>query len=304
MDLLQRILKSNISFRETLVSGDLLSRERLKALEALRRKIHNDSPPIARYSYSETVCQKHNHPFVSRILKTLEKSGLQNYSLHTGQAFSIRYYGTSLQFEEEVSEEVFELRNKKEGFRLQFHIIENTAFGTAIHILFLIRETIQQGSFFAIKRMLVNELWQKVFEPAGFAYLFGRAVWSSNSEIRHAGKDSEDWRKVIRYVGLDEDLEPILIPSLRLFYHRIGFIQLCSFQRGVGDDYVALISRSVAKKIRESLGDHGWNELTRFHLSNAKTWRETVFQRESRLSDQEIQKRILEKRAKLNPKSF
>jgi hypothetical protein len=224
--------------------------------------------------------------------------------MHCGQAFSVRYAGHDLRSEEEVAEEVFEIRNIKSGFRLQFRIIEKTSFAPVIHILFLIRETIHQGSFFAIKRMLVNELWGNVFEPAGFAYLFGRAVWSSNSEIRHACKDSEDWRKVIRYVGLDEDLEPILIPSLRLFYHRLGFIQLSSFQEDLGDDYVALLSRSLEKKIREALGDHDWNELTRLHLSNAKNWRETVFQRESRLSDQEIQKRILEKRAALNQKSF
>jgi hypothetical protein len=282
---------------------DPFGRERAKILEPVRRHLHNQSPVISRFTYSETAYLKHQNPFVSKILKALNKSGIRGYSLHCGKALSIRYFGPSLQYEEVHSEEVLEIRNK-EGFRLQFRIIEKTAFGPALHILFLIRETSQQGSFFAIKRMLVGELWEKVFEPMGFAYLFGRAVWSSNSEIRHSGKGCEDWRKVLRYVGLDEDLEPILIPSLRLFYHRLGFIQFSSLQRDVGDDYVALLSRSVAKKIRESSGENVWNELTRFHLSNAKTWRETVSQRESRLSDQEIQKRILAKRVKLTQKSL
>jgi hypothetical protein len=301
MSLRESIL--NHEFKYPRGFDDPLGRERSKILEPVRRHLHNQSPVISRFTYSEKACLKHQNPFVAKILKALRKSGIRCYSVHCGKAFSIRYFGPSLQYEEVHSEEVFEIRNK-EGFRLQFRIIEKTAFGPALHILFLIRETSQQGSFFAIKRMLVNEPWEKVFEPMGFAYLFGRAVWSSNSEIRHSGKGCEDWRKVLRYVGLDEDLEPILIPSLRLFYHRLGFIQFSSLQRDVGDDYVALLSRSVAKKIRESSGENVWNELTRFHLSNAKTWRETVSQRESRLSDQEIQKRILAKRVKLTQKSL
>ena len=301
MDFLDKIYAQDFSLNaRTLNSFDPFARERNKVLEPIRRRIHNASPKINRLSYNEKACLKHSNRLVAEILRQLKR--LEGYTMHCGHAFSVRYAGHELRSEEVAAEEVFEIRNIKSGFRLQFRIIEKTAYGPALHILFLIRETSQQGSFFVIKRMLVDELWEKVFEPMGFAYLFGRAVWSSNSEIRHSAKGSEDWRTVLRYVGLDENLEPILIPSLRLFYHRLGFIQFSSLERDVGDDYVALLSRSVALKIRESSGEHVWNELTRFHLSNAKTWRETVSQRESRLSDQEIQKRILEKRAKLTQK--
>jgi hypothetical protein len=75
--------------------------------------------------------------------------------------------------------------------RLQFRIVEGAAFGPAIHTLFLIRETAQQGSFHAIKRMLVEELWRKVLEPAGFDFLYGPSVWSENAAIRHASTRSK-----------------------------------------------------------------------------------------------------------------
>ena len=186
MNLRDRILNREYDYLPNpLGLFDPLVQIRAEILEPIRRKLLNESPRISRLSFSEEPCHKHNNFFVSKILKALSKSRLNDYQLYCGKAFYIRYTGRNFCFEEEFSKEVYELRNKKEGFSLQFRIIEETDMGPpALHVLFLIRETDRQGSFFAIKRMLVDELWEKVFEPAGFAYLFGRAVWSSNSEIR------------------------------------------------------------------------------------------------------------------------
>jgi len=305
MDFLERVLANDFrASAKTLNTFDPLAREKAKAFEPVRRAIHNQKPPISRYSYSETACLKHENPFVSKTLKALRESRLEGYSLHSGKAFSTHYAGPDLCFEEEVSEEVFEIRNKDQGFRLQFRIVEKTALGPALHVLFLIRETNQQGSFFAIKRMLVDELWAKVLEPAGFAFLYGKAVWSENSEIRNACPRSKDWRELLCYVGLDEHLEPILIQGLRLLYYRLGFIQMCVLEQGIDPEYVALLSKSAAQKIKEPVGDAAWNELTSLSLTNAKAWKQTVSEREASIGHQELEKRIAAKRAALSQRTL
>jgi hypothetical protein len=303
MDFLERVLANDFSVCEkTINSFDPLAKERAKAFEPVRRAIHNQSSTIARYGFSEAATQTHQNPFVSIILKTLKRSRLEGYSLHCGNAFKILYTGgTNLSREEERSEEVYELRNKKEGFRLQFRIIEETDFGQpALHVLFLIRETDRQGSFFEIKRMLVEELWRQVLELSGFAFLYGRAIWSSNWEIRYSGLVSKDWRKELSYVGLDDNLEPILIPALRLLYYRLGFVQMGVLDDSFIPEYVALLSSTAANKIKDSIGDVKWQEINRYNHANAKIWSEIVAQRESCLEADELEKRITAKRSKMS----
>jgi hypothetical protein len=303
MDFLERVLANDFSANaKTLNTFDPIAREKARAFEPTRRAIHNLSPPIARYGFSEECCRKHQNPFVSKILKALRKSGLEGYSLHCGKAFSTRYSGPNLSLVEEASEEIFETRNTGQGFRLQFRIVEETAFGPCLHVLFLIREKNEQGSFFAVKRMLVAELWKRVLEPAGFAFLYGRAVWSGNSEIRHSCPRSKDWREVLCYVGLDKALQPILIPGLRLFYYRLGFVQMDPLGQGIPSEYVALLSEATEQKIRDSVGVGGWNELTRFDLSNARSWKERVSEREALLGHEELENRIAAESARLSQK--
>jgi hypothetical protein len=299
MDLRQRILESNFSISSGLLGGgDPLAKERKKVLEPLRREIHNEAPPIIRYSYSETICDNHENFFVSKILKALKKSGLQHYKLHCGEAYHVHFSGRNLCLKEEISEEVFELRNQKEGFSLQFRIVEEFAF-PAIHALFLIRDTKKQGSFFAIKRMLIDDLWLKVLVAAGFGLLFGRAVYSNNSEIRHSCTRSKDWREILCYAGLDENLEPILIPGLRLFYYRLGFLQMGLISNDYGADYVALLSTNAEKKIKEMCGSNVLDEITCYSQKNAKRWRAIFSKREACLGKDELKTRIATKKSKM-----
>jgi hypothetical protein len=301
MNLRDRILNREYDYLPNpLGLFDPLVQIRAEILEPIRRKLLNESPRISRLSFTEEPCHKHNNFFVLKILKSLSKSRLNDYQLHCGKAIYIRYTGRNLCFEEEFSKEVYELRNKKEGFSLQFRIIEETDFGRpALHVLFLIRETDRQGSFFAIKRMLVEDLWQQVLVPSGFAFLYGRAIWSSNSEIRYAGPSSKDWRKELSYVGLNDKLEPILIPALRLLYYRLGFVQMGVLDDSFTSEYVALLSPAAAKKIKDSIGDVKWQEINRYNHANAKIWSEIVAQRESRLEADELEKRIADKRSKM-----
>lgn len=299
MSLRESVLNRESYYSPNPLGGfDPLARERSKVLEPVRRQLHNETPPITRYSYSETACTKHHDPFVSKILRALRKTGLQGYRLHTGRAFSVRYYGPSLQYEEEVSEEVFEIRNKDQGFCLQFRIVEVNALGPAIQTLFLVRETAQQGSFHAIKRMLVGDVWKQILAPAGAALIFGRSVWSENSEIRHACPRSKDWREVPVYVGLNKALQPIFLTGIQLFYLRLGFVPMNFFVPTMGQEYMALLSSATEAQIKQTISPHDWGELTKFRPESRKRWRQIVAEREACLDEDELQSRIAAKRAK------
>lgn len=303
---MERVLANDFSVCDKTINAfDPLAKERAKAFEPVRRAIHNQSPTITRYGFSEAATQTHQNPFVSKILKTLKRSELEGYSLHCGNAFKILYTGPSLSHEVESSEEVFEIRHKKQGFRLQFRIIEKTAYGPAIHVLFLIRDTSRQGSFYEIKKMLVEELWRHVLEPSGFGFLYGRAVKSQNSEIRkHRTYNRSDWREVLCYAGINEKLEPILIPGIRLFYYRLGFLQMRLFSNEYGPEYVALLSTNAEKIIKDSIGDDSWSEIRRFNVCETRKWREIFAERESILGHDELQRRIEAKRSKMTASNF
>jgi hypothetical protein len=121
MDFLDKIYAQDFSLNaNTLNSFDPFARERNKVLEPIRRRIHNASPKINRLSYNEKACLKHSNRLVTEILRQLKR--LEGYTMHSGQAFSVRYAGHELRSEEVAAEEVFEIRNIKSGSRLKSHL--------------------------------------------------------------------------------------------------------------------------------------------------------------------------------------
>ena len=290
MQLRDRILASDLSFvRGGFDSFDPLFKERKKALESLRRQLHNECPSVTRFEYSCEQCKSHKSPLVAKILTALNQSGLQDYSLYQGKAFSVRYFGSDLRFEEEQSEEVYELRSKKEGFSLQFRIVEKEC-GAVIHVLFLKRATSHQGCFWQIKRILCDEVWGGILEPAGFHYLYGRAVFSTNSEIKIKSPREKDWRYTQVYAGLNKDLKPIFISGIQLMYLRMNFLPMQPFISSASEEMVFLLASHIEAKLRDSVTDNQWDEITKYRTAENKRWKEVVREREELIGAEELQK--------------
>ena len=288
MQLRDRILTSNLSF--ALGGGfDPLLKERTKAFEPLRRQLHNESPTVTRFEYSCEQCKIHESPLVSKILTALNQSGLEDYSLCQGKAFSVRYFGSDLRFEEEQSEEVFELKNLEEGFSLQFRIVERETSGAVIHVLFLKREISHQGCFWQIKRILCDDVWGGILEPAGFDYLFGRAVFSTNSEIRITCPIEKDWRYKQVYAGINGNLEPIFMSGIQLMYLRMNFLPMKPFDSDASDEMFFLLSSHMEAKLRDAVTDSQWDEITKYRASNNQRWKKVVREREELIGAEELQ---------------
>lgn len=291
MELRDRILASDLSFvRGRIDSFDPMLKERTKALESLRRKLHNENPPVTRFDYSADECKSHQNPRVSRIIAALSQSGLKKYRLYLGKAFSIKYFGQNLRFEKEQSEEVFDLRSKKEGFSLQFRIVERESDSAVIHVLFLKREMTNQGSFWQLKRILCDEVWGGILEPVGFQFLFGKAIWSSNSEIRVTCPIEKDWRYKQVYAGINGNLEPIFMSGIQLMYLRMNFLPMKPFDFDASDEMFFLLSSHMEAKLRDAVTGSQWDEITKYRVSNNQRWKKLVREREEQIGELELQK--------------
>ena len=290
MKLRDRILASDLSFVcGRIDSFDPMLKERRKALESLRRKLHNENPPVTRFDYSADECKSHQNPRLSGIIAALSQSGLKKYSLHLGKAFSVRYFGPDLRFEEEFSEEVFEIKNNKEGFSLQFRIVERESSGAVIHALFVTREIGHQGCFWQIKRILCDEVWGGILESAGFQFLFGKAIWSSNSEIRITCPKENDWRYKQVYAGINGNLEPIFMSGIQLMYLRMNFLPMKPFDSDASDEMFFLLSSHMEAKLRDAVTDSQWDEITKYRVSNNQRWKKLVREREEQIGELELQ---------------
>lgn len=274
-------LRYNHQFAEKF---DLLAKEEAAVSERLRRKKHNEKPPLNRLEFEAEALGHSEDDRINRLLKILKASELKEYTLHQGRAFYTFYSGSNLMNETERHSIVFEFRNVESGLSLQFDFAESDKQSDfLIHVLWLKRETNHQGSFFAIKRMIVAELWQRVFVPAGAGCLYGRAVWSSNSEIRHSGQ-GDDWRKRSCYVGVNRQLKSIRINGLALFYLRMGFLPFELIVPNAPSEFLCLISPSLEKRIKKSIRDDDWQEVTKYRRSEQHRWRTVQAERQNRLS--------------------
>ena len=230
--------------------------------EILVRQAHNQDPPLNRHEYEEGECQSHPNPLCSQIIKNLKKPELKGYKLQKGNAFYTQYHGPRLQFKSEQSVEVFRVTNKNKGLALDFRIEERFPMGPSVFVLMLTRTTSMQGDYYGLKRMLISQLWQEVFKPSGFAMIFGRARWSSNSAIRNQKNKSRDWR-LTEHDSLwrNKNGKKIRVSGLQLLYYRMGFIPLKFFADQFGDEFVALFSEKVEAQLREALGPDEWKDV-------------------------------------------
>ena len=263
---------------------DLLAQEEVAVSERLRRKKHNENPPLNRLEFEAEALGHSKDDRINRLLTILKVSGLKEYTLHQGRASYTLYEGADLMNETERHSIVFEFRSVKSGLSLQFDFAEsdgNSDF--LIHVLLLKRETNRQGSFFAIKRMIVAELWQRVFVPAGAGCLYGRAVWSSNSEIRNSGQ-GDDWRKRSCYVGVNRQLKSIRINGLTLFYLRMGFLPFELIVPNTPPEFVCLIAPALEERIKKSMSADDWLEAIKYQRSEQERWRSIQDERQSLLS--------------------
>jgi hypothetical protein len=127
----------------------------------------------------------------NEIVKAV-KSENREFKVFKGKGFIPRI---NLKTKDQYFEErdLIKIRDDKNGFTFQFsRNLQQEA--KHIYVVFLERDTLLQGNFYEAKKFIHGPLSRIFFDALGFDSLMGKAVWSSNSEVRNSKARDTDWR--------------------------------------------------------------------------------------------------------------
>jgi hypothetical protein len=118
---------------------------------------------------------------------------------------------------------IFKIQDPEGGFSVEYR--PDTLFGSkSAYVLFFKRDKNRQGNYFEFKKFIKQEISPLLFQEANYEYIFGKAIWSSNSEIRFSHKG--DWRTKKRLWNGKE------VTGLQYAYLLMGFRPLPSDPTG------------------------------------------------------------------------
>ena len=199
--------------------------------------------------------------------------------------------------------EVWKLADEN-GMELQFVIQEDKGsshdeYGV-IHAMWLKVDVAKQGGFWSLKRF-----WQQVadllLEKCGYSFIYGRAIWSSNSRIRGLAEPDRDndWRWLPQFVGWNAALKPIVVQGLVLMYLRLGFFL---HPDKAEENLVIYPSKQRVIKWVALNGQAEWDNMTKLSLSRRKEWHAKQKERAARITQPETIIRAAIDRATHNQK--
>jgi hypothetical protein len=118
---------------------------------------------------------------------------------------------------------IYKVFDPNSGFSIEYR--PDVLFGSkSAYVLFFKREKEKQGNYFEFKKFIKDEISPLLFNEADYEYILGKAIWSSNSEIRFSHKG--DWRTKKRYWNGQE------VTGLQYAYLLMGFRPLPSDPTG------------------------------------------------------------------------
>jgi hypothetical protein len=159
----------------------------------------------------------------NEIVKAV-KSENREFKVFKGKGFIPRI---NLKTKDQYFEErdLIKIRDDKNGFTFQFSInLQQEA--KHIYVVFLERDTLLQGNFYEAKKFIHGPLSRIFFDALGFDSLMGKAVWSSNSEVRNSKARDTDWRDSKRTAYYKCRDKKVPVTGLQKFYLLCGFVFL------------------------------------------------------------------------------
>ena len=246
----------------------------------------------SKIEFSSTRCGGHYDPRVQEIIDLLEEEG--RYALFCGRATGYHYTGRLKRDRIEVKHDSFLMRSEEDGFDVEFQIEKNEdpdKYGQ-IHVLWFRIDPDKQGDFFKFRKLLINDAKHLLLDRLGYEYLYGAATYSTNSTIRFPCSREEDWRNKFHYVGLNTQLQPIILSGIHLLYLRCGFFSNEPFGPTVeSKPRIFLFSDNMMKEIKTSMNDEDWETLNQFRWENRRLWTQVTNKRESLLEPKELKRR-------------
>ena len=119
-----------------------------------------------------------------------------------------------------------QMREHLVGLARQSRLMSLTSVEQLFYVVFFERDTLLQGNFYEAKKFIHGPLSRIFFDALGFDSLMGKAVWSSNSEVRNSKARETDWRDSKRTAYYESRNKKVPVSGLQKFYLLCGFVFL------------------------------------------------------------------------------
>jgi len=175
------------------------------------------------------------------ILRAIRFWGF-NLNLYTGLAY-MPYYPDLISKITYRKDKIWKLYDSEKGFSCEFRV-DTQRNKTSCYVLFFKRIKEQQGNFYEFKHFVINQIKPIFLDFLQYDYLIGRAIYSTNSEIRH--NKNSDWRlSSKRWTGDDGVLHEV--SGLKYLYLKMGFVlgELVDPSLHAQRDYVILLKENI-----------------------------------------------------------
>ncbi|NDD03582.1 MAG: hypothetical protein EB078_01635 [Proteobacteria bacterium] len=191
----------------------------------IAEKLNSENTLYSELIYKEGALTIGESALGDKLMTGLKELGLP-FAVYEGEALMERLdYNLQTFYRKDP---IFKIRDEGRGFSMEFR--DSSLYGDkAAYVLFFRRDKEVQGNFYEFKRFVLNQMRPLLFDHAGYGFIMGKAVWSSNSEIRFTHRG--DFRKRQR------KWEGKNVSGLKYLYLKMGFRELPDDPSG---DYVVL----------------------------------------------------------------
>ena len=175
------------------------------------------------------------------ILRAIRFWGF-NLRLYSGLAY-MPYYPDIRSKITYRKDRIWKIYDSEKGFSCEFRV-DTQKNKTSCYVLFFKRIKEQQGNFYEFKHFVINQIKPIFLDFLEYDYLIGRAIYSTNSEIRH--NEKSDWRLLSRsWTGNDGVVYEV--SGLKYLYLKMGFVlgELVDTSLDPQRDYVILLKENI-----------------------------------------------------------
>ena len=175
------------------------------------------------------------------ILRAIRFWGF-NLKLYSGLAY-MPYYPDIRSKITYRKDRIWKIYDSEKGFSCEFRV-DTQKNKNYCYVLFFKRIKEQQGNFYEFKHFVINQIKPIFLDFLQYDYLIGRAIYSTNSEIRH--NEKSDWRLLSKsWTGNDGVVYEV--SGLKYLYLKMGFVlgELVDTSLDPQRDYVILLKENI-----------------------------------------------------------
>lgn len=182
-----------------------------------------------------------NDYYTLEILRAIRFWGF-NFDLFYGEAYMpfIKDFSGTIDYRKD---KIWKIYDKEKQFTCEFRI-DSDGTKKNVYVLFFKRPHQIQGNYYEFKHFIIYQIKLIFFDFLQYNSIMGRAIYSSNSEIKNTGKG--DWRLKPKVWKVSDD-NLLRVTGLKYLYLKMGFQlgELVDPSLDPKKDYVVLLNKNI-----------------------------------------------------------